>query len=470
MIRQTARVRSGITLTEILISILILGVGVTSLAVLFPIGLERLRRAQRLSRGAYLAESAAADLGARNLLAKGSFYQSPFYAPWYQTAAGAFYDPWIVDTPAYGVDPRALPPAGPGAARVVGPGLPVAYDPLWRAVIGIYPDPFGKNTPEARFGAGYDSSTGNSFIRPDPTDKGAPGANGLQRLSNFRAAPPGTVPQPALGAPLLFNPISATQVLQNYSNAIQTFVSPEDVLFQDPKGVYTDTYGTGNQIINPNPTAPDLNTGGGATVSDWRYSYLFTGQQVDTSNGTVFDGDIVICENRQFAIEKVPTPFGGQAFRVEGETVVEAVWGYTSTPAKPLTTIGFGSTAASRSVVLRWPTAQADPDVRVGGWIADVTYERNQSIVASRYPTPPYPYAVQRCYWYQVTKKSDATDDPGFAGDSLPYRRMTVWVSTPLRAQSLLDFTAKPAAPVHTEAALIMPSVVNVYPRTVYTR
>ena len=39
---------AGITLTEILISILILGVGLVSLATLFPIGLLRLRDAQRL--------------------------------------------------------------------------------------------------------------------------------------------------------------------------------------------------------------------------------------------------------------------------------------------------------------------------------------------------------------------------------------------------------------------------------------
>ena len=42
---RTAKARSGITLTEILISILIMGVGLISLATLFPIGLVRLREA-----------------------------------------------------------------------------------------------------------------------------------------------------------------------------------------------------------------------------------------------------------------------------------------------------------------------------------------------------------------------------------------------------------------------------------------
>ena len=58
---------AGITLTEIMISIMILGIGLISLATLFPIGLLRLREAQRQTRSAYLSESAAADVAARGL-------------------------------------------------------------------------------------------------------------------------------------------------------------------------------------------------------------------------------------------------------------------------------------------------------------------------------------------------------------------------------------------------------------------
>ena len=59
--------RRGITLTEILIAIMILGVGLVSLATLFPIGLLRLRDATRYSRTKYLVDSAAADGTARAL-------------------------------------------------------------------------------------------------------------------------------------------------------------------------------------------------------------------------------------------------------------------------------------------------------------------------------------------------------------------------------------------------------------------
>ncbi len=52
MIRRGVRGRAGITLTEILISIMIMGVGLVSLATLFPLGLMRLRAAAIRSRSA----------------------------------------------------------------------------------------------------------------------------------------------------------------------------------------------------------------------------------------------------------------------------------------------------------------------------------------------------------------------------------------------------------------------------------
>src|SRR4051812_14812211 len=90
MIAREAPSRSGITLTEILISIMIMGVGMVSLATLFPLGLLRIREANRNVRSAQLAESALADLQARNLLFKGSFINL--------FTAGYTPDPWLIDT------------------------------------------------------------------------------------------------------------------------------------------------------------------------------------------------------------------------------------------------------------------------------------------------------------------------------------------------------------------------------------
>src|SRR3954451_23479206 len=100
MLLHRDRGRSGITLTEILISIMILGVGLVSLATLFPLGLLRLREAARLSRSGYLAQSASADIEARNLLAKSSFLNA-LTGPWYTLPVFTPrpYDPWIQDTP-----------------------------------------------------------------------------------------------------------------------------------------------------------------------------------------------------------------------------------------------------------------------------------------------------------------------------------------------------------------------------------
>ncbi len=61
MFSRATRRRRGITLTEILIAIMILGVGLVSLATLFPIGLLRLRDATRYTRSATLLQSAASD-------------------------------------------------------------------------------------------------------------------------------------------------------------------------------------------------------------------------------------------------------------------------------------------------------------------------------------------------------------------------------------------------------------------------
>lgn len=479
MIRHAARGRSGITLTEILISILILGIGVISLATLFPIGMMRLRKAQRYSRSYYLFESASADLGARNLLsaAVGSF----LYTPYYQTSGPAlgngltgYYDPFIQDTPSFG-SPWAgggstgvyrgyggfnSTPNQGGLPPVAGMGLPVAYDPLWRSFTinpatgtqGVAPNA----APEARFGSGI------GFLRSDPSG-GNPSANGLQRVTNLNTF-----------SALIFSPAYTP-----LATVIQTFVSPEDLVLQETSGVYPDPNNPGAQIIAPSTIVPDMTglvNGNPITTNDFRYSWFWTGNRSDALNATIFDGNIVICENRQFGIDQIPAPMSGNALVAvpSGETTVEAVWGYSGSP-DPTTVasgIGYGSRSAMRSVVLRWPASVPDPDVRVGRWICDTTYERDLATSTARYPQNAINslYSGQRCYWYQVAKKSDIVPDPGFgAPPAVAYRRMTVTVSTPLQARSLLSFSGT-ATPVHVEAALIMPSVVAVIPRTVISR
>jgi hypothetical protein len=468
-----ARSRSGITLIEILISIMIMGVGIVSLATLFPLGLVRLRNAQRMSRSGLLSESVDADLSARNLLAQYSF-TNPLVSPWYNSPNMPIgftrYNPWVQDTPSYmgnwgSIDTTLPPPyvaAYLGAHKVAGPGLPVAYDPLWRANasnpfpigtpanpahlngigdgIGVYVDLSG-NQPasEARFGNGI------GFLRNDP-DGALPSAHGLQRLTNFRPE--------ILGS----NPLIKNRAMD--SIIATTFVSPEDLIMQDPKGQYQDP-NTGVQVTGPSGIVPDLSsvsptTGQAQTLNDWRYTWMFTGARADVSNGSVFTGDVVVFENRQFGLDPVASPIGGgTVYQATGEVVVEAVWGYSTTQQAGTVY----SNGASRQVLLRWPAAMPDPDVRVGGWIADVTYERVQLIAAVRSYDQ---YPLQRCEWYQIAKRTD----PGPDAWSRSYRSIMVWLNAPVRAKTPMNN----GQPIHVEAALIAPSVVSVFPRTVYTR
>jgi type II secretory pathway pseudopilin PulG len=503
MINPLARAhsRAGITLTEILIAIMILAIGLVSLATLFPLGLLRLRDAARYSRSAFLVESVAADAAARGLFNKQGFYladslNTGFYPFWYTTpVSGSLpnqYDPFTQDTPSYGgniYDTTTTPPTLIGAQATKGIGLPFAYDPLWRYQTGTYLDPLNtlsQSIPEARFGSGI------GFIRPDPSDAGNPSAYGLQRLTNFNR-PTGTT---STGTTVALMP-SATQIPS-------IFVSPEDVVWQESTNqnylmAGNTIAGSGTQGVGsaPSPVVPDLSITPFQPVSDWHYSWMFTGlqtntpiQDVSSSLGATFDGNIVIFENRPFSIDTAIGPFGATT-QIAGETVVEAVFGYSGNVLVANNyTNGYGA-GADRTVLLRWPGTVPDPVVKVGDWIADVTYERNQQTVLTRFfngntaalagtGTPNMTnnlewddLPAQRCFWYRVQKivpPTDVVSGKPFdfdGGKNGAYRYMVVYVDSTLQARTLLSSGGAPAV---LNAALISPYVVNVIPQTVTSR
>ncbi|MGO9470584.1 MAG: prepilin-type N-terminal cleavage/methylation domain-containing protein [Isosphaeraceae bacterium] len=501
---RRAKARRGITLTEILIAIMILGIGLVSLAALFPIGLSRLREASRYSRSAYLSQSGATDMSARGLLFKKSFFfadflNSGYYPFWFATPSLGgpdAYDPFTQDTQFYGGegvtwDLTQTPPVATyfGATANRGTGLPIAYDPLWRHQTRVYLDPLNQSMPEARFGAGTDGNA--TFIAAD-SDGGPPSAWGLQRLTNFNRA-------------TATNALGQVVPLFPADNSVPgIFVSPEDTVLQDPSGTtYTidglSAANGGIPVVRPSPIIPDLNTSGGTPTNDWRYSWIFTGLQTNvspfqgpnqTSLGATFEGNIVIFENRPFGISQVTSPLGPVTWQVDGETVVEAVWGYsTSVATNPGLGIaaGYGS-GADRTVLLRWPANMPDPVVKAGDWIADVTYERNAQTVISRFlswsqQVPPLvglPNPInngewdnlpaQRCFWYQVqrvTPPGPALGPFAFANDPTSYRYMVVYVNSSLLARTILN--SNNGQPMFRNAALICPSVVNVIPQTFTT-
>jgi type II secretory pathway pseudopilin PulG len=460
---------AGITLTEILISILILGVGLVSLATLFPIGLLRLREAQRQTRSAYLFQSATADVESRVLLSSNSFIAADLLNPptfnlwYYSQVENVEYNPLIQDTPAYGADAFVLVSAGPppiyapvgaSAANSGGYGLPFAYDPLWRYQTGYYLDPVGQSVPEARFAAGsfVTTTTSSSLLRPDPSPGGSlASAYGLQRLTNFN--------RPAVMPSAMMVPT--------------TFVSPEDVVWQEATNPNYTVAFLGGAVGTPSTVVPDLsiaqNSLGQPTyqpTNDWRFTWMITAQQNNSANGAAFEGNIVVFENRPFSIDNGV---------VAGETVVEGVFGASSN-VWPKGGPGYGA-GADRTVLLRWFASQPDPVVKVGDFIADVTYERSQSVVLSRFfsnngagwPNPLNKYEwdnlpAQRCFWYQVQKVNPAQYDPALGAT---FRSMTVYVNRPLDAKTLLDGRGNPLV---LNAALICPYVVNVIPQTFFVR
>jgi len=500
---------AGITLTEILISILILGVGLVSLATLFPIGLLRLRDAQRLTRSAYLVQSATADVAARGLLSSNSFIAADLlnsvygFNLWY--AAGNplggnplgsnLYNPLVWDTPYYGADPYDI--ANGGANQGVsaqssgGNGLPFAYDPLWRywtspapstppnPPIGTYLNDNnpawagypGGIAPEARFGAGsfaLSSTTSVSLLRLD-SDGFVASAHGLQRLTNFNRVS-------------YINAANQTVwVMPSAAGIPSTFVSPEDVVWQESSNPNYNVAFLGGAVGTPSTVVPDLSLstdskGFPTSTNDWRFSWILTAQQNSSANGAAFEGNIVVFENRPFSLD--PITVGGTTFyQPAGETVVEAVYGPSKNISPPPpSTQGYG-VGADRTVLLRWYATLPDPVVKVGDFIADVTYERSQNLVNTRFVPVPNQYTLewdnlpaQRCFWYQVQKVTPAQPDPALGPT---FRSMTVYVNRPLDAKTLLGGTGSSVGlgnPVVMNAALICPYIVNVIPQTFFVR
>ncbi len=522
--------RRGITLTEILIAIMILGVGLVSLATLFPIGLLRLRDATRYTRSATLLQTAASDAVARGMFDSQTFQYADLLNYLYslpprgiirrsrrgiKTPTGTFMrgvpSQLQPAAPGHGVlrrrsirpeQPRRLrgvgrigneptPRGQSGHAPVIqgvtqGPGLPFAYDPLWRyytlstahGAQGYY---IG-DTYEARFGYGL------TTIRPD-SDGGPPSAHGLQRITNFNR-------------PYVQNGNAQIPIMPSSIFIPNAFVSQEDVVWQDPNNNNYTINGVGHagtSVPGPSPLLPDLSppTGvvnGGSPSLDWRYSWMFTGQLNSASNLACFDGNIVIFENRQFGIQGGTGPFspGGnftsQNYQVDGETVVEAVFGFSTLVIPPLgpqaqAGAGYGS-AAARTVLLRWSSSMPDPVVRPGDWIADVTYERQFQVVLSRFLSWPQAnpnlqvgglqnwanklewdnLPAQRCYWYQVQKVGTPSPDSQVPG----HRSTLVFVNQNLVSRTVLNGST--GLPVYLNAALIAPNVINVIPQTIFIR
>ena len=119
---------------------------------------------------------------------------------------------------------------------------------------------------------------------------------------------------------------------------------------------------------------------------------MLTAQQNNTANGAAFEGNIVVFENRPFSLDRPrwrEHRLPGRR-RDRGRSCVRAQ--HQRRAVRGQGQPGYGA-GADRTVLLRWPATQPDPVVKVGDFIADVTYERSQNLVYSRFyfTIPPTP-------------------------------------------------------------------------------
>ena len=244
----------------------------------------------------------------------------------------------------------------------------------------------------------------------------------------------------------------------------QIFASQDDPVLQKdgPPSVQNPQYaGVGSPII---PMFNPVNVGNGViipqTLNDWQYSWMFTGRRTDINDLTVYTGDIVVFQNRPFGLAPVATANGGALNAAIGERTVEAIFCYHAN-ISPNANTGYGIGDA-RIVLLRWPSTQEDPKgLAPGNWIADVTYERFQAPLMSKFGSQRY--SGQRCYWYRIAKVEPAAFDPIIPG----FKRKIITLATPVQAKTLIT---QGGEPVYVNVALINPYVVNVVPRVFYSR
>ena len=137
---------------------------------------------------------------------------------------------------------------------------------------------------------------------------------------------------------------------------------------------------------------------------------MFTGQRTDATDETIYDGDIVIFDGLRWRSRAVAA----------GERVVEAVFGYsTNVVPSGHGSVGYGGGRSGRPAPLAGD--RPDPEVQVGSWIADVTYEPSTSAT-----TPARPSGRRRRFipvsqhgvTIPVAKKSPPDACGGFTSDN----------------------------------------------------
>ncbi len=226
--------RRGISLMEILIGIMVLGIGVISLATLFPIGLLKMKRAVNDVRGTVLARSALSEVRIRNLLAPPFGPDAPYFS--------GYPSPWPQQNPSLLYPASAYHPT-------IGQGLPVIIDPLW--MIQVQPTSYTDRFGFADFnGDGTaDFSAGEGLLRARGGD----------------------------------NPIPPTPFPLELELASEVFSSPDDLAYGDNESRVVPLQGLNTK---PTPASLLLPTNGtpfapGSLLRERRYTWMILARKVN---------------------------------------------------------------------------------------------------------------------------------------------------------------------------------------------
>lgn len=421
-----ARQRAGVTLTEILFAILVMGVGLLSVLSLFPIGLLNVARAVQLSRAGAYASAALGDLQVQGLLHEERYRFGPVNGPLSPDPLlqdPRLNSPFVADHGVLrdfvdnGVDGTTdnfedLVASGAAIARPGERGLPVAIDPLFirRVVVPRIgttlpadlppvPVPVENRLGVLRNAAGVILNWG--IQRSMPTDQvstdgerqidafdGGVAPNGVidSLDSNGDNIPDDAYPDGLNSVTLrLFAPVPPDSPEQYLSQlgARDVFGSRDDITFRE-----TDP----DPTINEQRKWMPLNDATGVPLREQKYTSLVTAYLPDAGDPTRYEASAAVFFNRDF----LPT----------GERTLLAYYlpqpgtgpGNLTNPVQP-----------SNQVILMWLASQSTPEVPKEGWFLDASHDANaaQWSTMAAPPGPGRQFWPHRAFWYKIVDRGD---------------------------------------------------------------
>jgi hypothetical protein len=394
-----AGLRPATTLTEVLVAIFVMAIGLMALLTLFPLGALSMWQAIKDDRTAHGGRNAA------SIAAMFNIHNDPYLYPAGTVTVGAV-GPYNY-TDAF-VNPYPFQQVG-----TVGPGMPPQTDPT-KPSYPVYVDPYAfyflssqaiipnLTVPSAiPFSPMVGQTVGNVGTVPQATAPGIVPGTGIPRRS------PSFVPtsQAAIRWFTLLDDIN------NFQDTALPALAPSAPAFLFPPPINT----TGQNVI---PTIQREN----------RYSSAYMLRRPKSGDPTVVDMSIVIYSGRSLSV------LGESAFTLGVDPATFAV-----------TPTGVRFDPSLNYVDVAFPAGQA-PSIRRGSWILDAT------VVVPPPNFQPDPHG----FFYRVVEVTDLTvGTPGFAAIRLELQ------TTPKAASYYIPAPGSPAVPYGV--LIVMDNVAEVF-------